>query len=383
MGRLGKRLPEIDRRLWIGGGVALVLAASALTVVLSSASVTLLVTAQKVQSDLQLQGSAHAFHDTSLTTFDTRALSVNESGTTAGQATGRKQIAAVPATGEVLFSEAPCTQSGAILAGTVVATSTGQQFQTGDVLTIGPGACTVDGKITAMAAGAAGNVPAGSITQVVQIQHAPPGILVDNLAATAGGADARSETFVQQSDVDAARQSLLSQLDAQARAALKDQAGSLLSHLIVSSSPQLTSQLDQPVGAQAPSFTLTLNETLTAAAFSDSDVHQRLRLAVESRVPQGYALTGDPIKTWFDVTAASEDGSMTLSGHGLAYALPVVDRNAVARGIALHGRGAAAARLRALPGVVEVRIDESPLPLPFLPPLSSRISIKILEKSPS
>ena len=376
MGGRGSRLAAIDRRIVVIAVAAILLAGGVAAVVFSSATVTLMVAAQKLQTDLQLQGSAYVFHDTSLSSFPTQALSATATGTQGGPATGQQQIAAIAATGEVVFVAASCGPMIPILAGTLIATSDGIQFMTNRPVSLCAGSASANVQATAVAAGAAGNVFAGTISGIV---HPVPGVIVTNPAATTGGADARTATVIQQRDVDTARQQLLAQLDGQARANLTAQVQGQRLHLITSSTPQVTSQLDQAVGTETPAFSLSMTETLKGVAFSDEDVHQRLRATIMQRVPAGYTLTGDPIRTWFDVTAANDNGSVTLSGHGLAYTLPVVDRAAIERTVALKTRGSAAAELRRLPDVVEVRIDERPLPLPFMPPLSSRISINVFE----
>lgn len=57
MGSRGSRLAAIDRRIVMVTGAAILLAGGASVVVFSSATVTLMVTAQTIQTDLQLQAA--------------------------------------------------------------------------------------------------------------------------------------------------------------------------------------------------------------------------------------------------------------------------------------------------------------------------------------
>jgi hypothetical protein len=373
MGSWVSRLAALDRRIQIGGGVGLVVLLALATFFFSSATVTLSVAAQKLQTDLQMHGSPGNY-DAAFETFDTRPLAATASDTVSAPATGQQPVAAIAATGEVVFTELSCSQIP-ITAGTLVATSDGKQFQTREDVLLLAGNCSAHAQVAATVPGAAGDVFAGAIDKMVNPSPAMSGVLVTNPVPLAGGAEARTATTIQQSDVDAARQRLLAQLDARARADLKNQAAGW--HLIASSYPQLSSQLAQPVGTEAPTFSLTVNETLKGVAFSETDVHHRLLTAIHVRVPAGYALTGDPIKTWFDITAANDDGTVTLNGHGLAYAIPTLDQAALTRTITLHTRGAATDQLMRVPHVVGVDIRESPLPFPVLPAFGSHISITV------
>jgi hypothetical protein len=228
--------------------------------------------------------------------------------------------------------------------------------------------------------GNGGNVNAYSITQIPAPPSGVSGLTVTNPAPMAGGADARTATVIQQSDVEAVRTRLIQELDARARADLKAQAERWGYKLIASSYPGLTSQLDNSVGSEAPGFQLTVTETLKGVAYNDKDVHARLRMALRVRVPPGQALTADPVKTWYEVTAADESGTVRLDGHGQAYIVPVLDSSQVGRRLALDTRGGASSWLRSLPAVVGVQINETPIPLPWLPAQASHISIDVFEQ---
>ncbi len=96
------------------------------------------------------------------------------------------------AAGTVTFSTVTAaTQTAVIPVGTVVATVGGVQFATTSAATIAIGATSVSVTVSASAAGATGNVTAGTITQILSgLAYGP--LTVTNAAPTAGGANAES-----------------------------------------------------------------------------------------------------------------------------------------------------------------------------------------------
>ena len=96
------------------------------------------------------------------------------------------------ATGTVTFSTVTAaTQTVVIPVGTVVATVGGEQFATTSAATIAIGATSVSVTVSASAAGATGNVTAGTITQILSgLAYGP--LTVTNAAPTTGGANAES-----------------------------------------------------------------------------------------------------------------------------------------------------------------------------------------------
>ncbi len=100
---------------------------------------------------------------------------------------------AFPALGVVTFSTAqgsgafPINQSVSIPAGTILQTSGGVQFSTVSGVTLVSGASTVDSSIAAVVGGTLGNVPIGSISQLVTGLLYP--LFVTNSVATSGGAN--------------------------------------------------------------------------------------------------------------------------------------------------------------------------------------------------
>lgn len=101
-------------------------------------------------------------------------------------------------TGLVTFSTSnlpsppPASQTVTIPVGSIVSTNGGIQFATTQVGVLATGSSSVTVAVQAVVAGSAGNVPPGSIIQIVSGLSYP--LFVNNSAATTGGADAETPT---------------------------------------------------------------------------------------------------------------------------------------------------------------------------------------------
>ena len=366
-----------DGRVLLGAAAGLVcVALAAAAIFLPSATVTLSVSGSPVKADASLIGSPGNYNAGFLT-FNTRPIEATSVDSQGAPVSGQRVIPAVAASGEVVFTATACGSSTIQLsAGTIVETADQKQYATKDGVTLclasGPSATTT---VSAVVAGTAGNVPADSLKNV----NGQSGVSVTNPAPLAGGAETRTAIVVQQSDVDALRRQVIVRTDAAVHSQLQTMAGGW--HVIASPYPQISSEINPPVGSEAASVSVTVTEVLKAVAFSDRDVHARLRDAIKVRVPPDYALTGDPIKTWYEVVEANEDGHVVLNGHGLAYAMPVLNAQALARTVAGHTLGSARDQLRKLPAVVGVDFRQQPVPLPWLPLQASHVSIEVFESA--
>jgi len=362
----------VDRRLGAAALGLTLIALVAATILVPNVTVTLSVAGSRVQTDARLVGSPGNYNATFLS-FNTRTLDATTSESQSAPAS-QKAIPAVAASGEVVLT-ALCGSPIVLGPGTVVETADGKRYATKDRVTLCESGASTSATtlVSAVAAGSAENVSAYSLTRVRDM----PAVTVTNPGPLTGGADARTAAVVQQSDVDALRQQLTSRIDAAARAQLKAMAGGW--HVIASAYPQFSAQISPPVGTEAATVSVTVTEVLKGVSFSDRDVHARLRDAIKVRVPPGYALTGDPIKTWYEVEEANEDGHVALIGHGLAYAVPVFNARALAQTITGHTPGSARDQLRKLPAVVRVDITQRPVPLPWLPMQPSHVFIQVFE----
>jgi len=365
-----------DRRVLLAAAAGLAfIALAAAAIFLPSATVTLSVSGSPVKADASLVGSPGNYNAGFLT-FNTRPIEATSVDSQGAPLTGQRVIPAVAASGEVVFTATTtCGPPISLVAGTIVETADHKQYATRDAVTLcltGSSAITT---VSAVVAGSAGNVPAYSLKTV----DGQSGVSVTNPAPLGGGAETRTAIVVQQSDVDALRRQVIARTDAAVHTQLKTMAGDW--HVIASPYPQISSEINPPVGSEATSVSVTVTEVLKAVAFSDRDVHARLRDAIKVRVPPDYALTGDPIKTWYEVVEANEDGHVVLNGHGQAYAMPVLNARALARTVAGHTLGSARDQLRKLPAVVRVDFRQQPVALPWLPLQASHVSIEVFESA--
>lgn len=101
-----------------------------------------------------------------------------------------------PASGQVTFATAigsgapPVNVNVGIPSGTIVQTAGAIQFLTSAAATLVSGATSVNVNVLAAQAGAAGNVPPGAVSQIVNGLSYP--LVVYNVSGTAGGADAET-----------------------------------------------------------------------------------------------------------------------------------------------------------------------------------------------
>ncbi len=184
----------------IGAAIIGVLALLALVLYVPTATATLSVRGTPVATEVQLIGAPGTAIG-STDHFTTQALHSSQSQTVQGTATGQKQIAAVAATGRVTFTLSCFLCTDNLPKGLVVRTDGGKRYATTQKASMtGPfGTTTVP--VSAVTAGADGNTDPHTIT-TIEGNTDPDNLKVDNPQATTGGADARTATLVQQSDID-------------------------------------------------------------------------------------------------------------------------------------------------------------------------------------
>src|SRR5207253_9459586 len=139
--------------------------------------------------------------------FVTQAVNASESQSLPGTATGSKSIPAQPSVGEVTFTE-NCVflcDSGTttIPTGTSVSTTDGKRYSTTKAGTVASPRGSATGAVKAVTAGPDGNTGAHTITTIDRNRDF--NLSVDNAQATSGGADPRTATVIQQSDIDGPR----------------------------------------------------------------------------------------------------------------------------------------------------------------------------------
>ena len=349
---------------------------------LPSATATLSVAGTPVKEDITLLGAPGSAAG-SADQFVTQALHADESQSLPGTATGQKQVPAQPSVGEVIFTE-NCVflcDSGTtpIPAGTSVSTSDGKRYATTKTASVASprGSATVP--VKAVTAGPDGNTGAHTITTIDR--NRDYNLTVDNAQATSGGADPRTATVIQQSDIDGIR-------DVYAKDALPritDQLNSKAKGqklVLVGTGVQATAKADHAVGEEVSGFTVTIKVAGDGVTFDDTAVKAMLKAALQRKVPQGSQLTNNATST-YDAIDAAADGHITLNGHASGFYTPVFLETAIRSHLKGMSPSKGRAFLQSLPNVVDARVSQSPFGLPWLPLFSSRITLKVQEVSSS
>jgi len=202
-------------------------------------------------------------------------------------------------------------------------------------------------------------------------------VTVTNPAATSGGADARTATVIQQSDIDSIVAAYAKDEVPKVTDELSSKAPGM--HLApVGTGVQPSVAADHKVGDEVGSFNVTVTVAGDAVAFDDKKVKAMLRDALQRKVPSGSQLTDNP-KTTYDPTGATADGNITINGHAAGSYTPVFLETAIRAHLKGKTPSNARAFLQSLPNVVDARITESPFGLPWLPLFTSRISLRVQE----
>jgi hypothetical protein len=308
------------------------------------------------------------------------AVHASQSQTFPGTPTGQNPVAAVASHGTVTFTHSCFPFPGCedtIPKGWIVKTATGKKYATQKtVKLVGGGQADVD--VVAATAGADGNTDPRTITR---IEGDPDGLSVTNANATSGGADARTATVIQQSDIDSIRDVYAKDAVPQVTDQLNGKAqGQKL--VLVGSGVQTTATADHKVGEEVSGFTITIKVAGDGVAFDEKAVQQMLKGFLQRKVPQGSQLTNNGTTVKYDApTDATADGHVTLNGHVSGFYTPIFLEPAIRSHLKGMSPTKGRAFLQSLPNVVDARVTQSPFGLPWLPFFSSRITLKIQEVS--
>src|SRR5205807_1799859 len=217
---------------------------------------------------------------------------------------------------------------------------------------------------------------------ITNIENGDPDLRVDNGQAITGGADARTATVIQQSDIDSIK-------DVYAKDALprvtdqlngKAQGKKLV---LVGNGVQATAKADHAVGEEVGGFTVAIKVSGDAVAYDEKVVQQLLKGFLQRKVPQGSQLTTDGTSLKYDPADATADGHITLNGHLSGFYTPIFLEPAIRAHLKGMSPSKGRAFLQTLRNVVDARVTQSPFGLPWLPLFSSRITLKIQEVSSS
>jgi hypothetical protein len=366
---------RVYRPYLIAAGVVVVLGLLAGILYLPTASATLLVSGTAIKQDVTLLGAPGAASGSG-NQFATQAIHAEESQNLPGTPTGQKAIDAVKATGQVTFTAKCSGCSLPIAAGTDVYTDNNRHYLTQKQIMATPNGTDV--AVVAAQAGAAGNTDASSI------QHINDDFLtifatVRNQQATGGGADARTATVIQQSDLDSIRDAYSRDAIPRVTDALNSKAqGKKL--VMVGKGVQANVTSDHKVGEEVSGFTVTVKVAGDGVAFDEKVVQQMLKSALERKISQGSQLTAN-VTTTYEPIDATADGHITLNGHAAGFYTPVFLQTAIRGHLKGMSPSKAHAFLQSLPNVLDARVTQSPYGLPWLPLFSSRITLKIQEVS--
>ncbi|MDQ6721277.1 MAG: baseplate J/gp47 family protein [Candidatus Dormibacteraeota bacterium] len=367
----------------IGAAVLAVIGLLVGLLYLPTATATVAVQGTPIKADVQLLG-APGVAAGSPDRFATQAIHAEESQNLPGTPTGQKQIDAAKATGQVTF-KASCSGficTIPIRAGTDVSTGSGKHYVTTKSVTVQSTLVSqgsVDAPVAAVQAGAAGNTEVDTIRYINN--NNPDDLLsVNNAQAISGGADARTATVIQQSDMDSIR-------DVYAKDALPRVTDQLTGKaqgkklVLVGNGVQATAKADHAVGDEVGGFTVTIKVAGDGVAFDDKAVQQQLKGFLQRKVPQGSQLTTDGTTIKYDPSDMTADGHITLNGHTSGFYTPIFLESAIRSHLKGMSPSKGRAFLQSLPNVVDARVTQSPFGLPWLPLFSSRITLKIQEVS--
>jgi len=376
----GKKPPAMrDYRPYIiGAAILALLGLLALVLYVPTAAVTLSVQGTTTKTDIQLIGAIGTATG-SPDHFTTQAIKASESQTVQGTATGQKQVPAAPSTGSVTFTNnclLLCDNgSKTIGTGTTVSTSDGKHYKTQKTVSVANPRGSVSVAIAAVQPGPDGNTDAHTITVIDSNRDF--NLSVENPAATTGGADPRTATVIQQSDIDSIVAAYAKDTVPKVTDELKSKAPGM-QIVPVGNGVQPTVAADHKVGDEVGPFNVTVTVAGAAVAFDDKTVKAKLRDALARRGPPGSQLTSNPTLT-YDATGATADGNLTLNGHATGSYTPVFVESNIRSHLKGESRSSAHTFLQSLPNVVDARITQAPFGAPWLPLFSSRISLKIQE----
>jgi len=316
--------------------------------------------------------------------FTTQAIHAEESQSLPGTPTGQKQVPAQASVGEVTFTENCvflCDSSTTqIPVGTSVSTSDGKRYTTTKSVNVSSPHGSATAPIKAVSAGPDGNTGAHTISNIDRNRDF--NLSVDNSQATSGGADPRTATVIQQSDIDSIR-------DVYAKDAVPrvtDQLNGTAQGqkiVLVGNGVQATATADHKVGEEVNGFTITVKVAGDGIAFDEKAVQQMLKSFLQRKIPQGSQLTTNGTTVKYEPIDATAGGHITLNGHGSGFYTPIFLEPAIRSHLKGMSPTKGRAFLQALPNVVDARVTQSPFGLPWLPLFSSRITLKIQEVSSS
>jgi hypothetical protein len=369
--------------LYVAAATVLLVGLAGLGIFVPTASVTLIAQAQPFsQRDFEIQAQPGK------APIHVRASVISRSDSQGFKTTGVKAVPLAPSYGQVTYTNT-CNPNGHSSPGILV--YRGQRLinsnkiefaQTSGDTTVPWGGSVKGVNIQAVVPGTAGNVGSDTISGPGAIEgNQFQCFTVANPQATGGGSDPSSTPQMTETDFDAARAQMEQQLHqaiAQVLAAgvLK---GEKLSESIVYNAPQFNT--DHQPNDTVPSFSGTMTVVGEGDYYVDADVTKAFQDYLAQRVPNDQELlTESGIQVTYRLLSASKGGNLTFVGSATAYIAAKLDEAKVRSQIVGRPVQGAKLYLQSL-GVKSVVIKETPMTLPLMPVLSSRIAIHYVVES--
>lgn len=368
--------PPLRSYRWYAIGAVVLLVIGLLAGILYLPTATAIVSVQgtPIKTDITLLGAPGTAAG-SPDHFATQAFHVSQQQTFPGTPTGQKQIDAIKATGQVTFTP-KCDCSFDIKAGTDVSTGNDKHYVTTRAVKMQSAA--ISAPVAAVQGGVSGNTEANSI-QYINDDFLRVLATVANAQAISGGADSRTATIIQQSDIDGVRDVYAKDGVPQVTDQLNSKAQGL-KLVLVPPGVVASATADHKVNEEVPGFTIIAKVAGDAVAYDEKLVNNLLNAALLHKVPQGSQLTTEVTRA-YEATGATADGHITINGHVSGFYTPIFLQPAIRAHLKGMSPSKGRAFLQSLPNVVDARVTQSPFGLPWLPLFSSRITLKIQEVS--
>ncbi len=369
--------------LYLGAALILVAGLIALAVILPSASVTLVAQAKAFSTKTNFTASPGTG------AIRVRVVDDQKQSSQQFKVTGQKITPATPATGTMQWINRCQTVTFDVLPGERIFGG-GQTFAALTALRIPAadpsGPISIDAQVANIQTGAAGNVPARTLTSFTL--PPPPNdipvkncIGVDNKDAIGGGTDQQSQPQLSQADYDAAQASLQTALQTTIGQDLSKAAasGEKLSDTVLYDTP--TFATDHKVGDLVPGFTGTMTLRGHGTFYNSDDIRNALLTDMQSKVPTGYQVA-EPAKTQtnFEVASTDPGGHMSFLGSASGFIAPKIDLAAVKAKLAAHSPTSGQQYLGTLP-IQSSAIQQRPFKLPLMPILQSRIDVQYVVRA--
>jgi len=362
--------------------MVMLLGLSAMAVFVPSASVTLIAQAAPFsQRDIEIQA------EPGKAPIHVRVSQVSRTDSQGFKTTGVKNVPLAPALAQVVYtnglSQPRCPSPDCNSPGLVF--PRGQRLRdkkdslefaqtSPDTLVRWKSTATVT--VQAVVPGTVGNVGDNVITTIEDLVYS--NVSATNPQAAGGGTDPSTTPLMQESDFDAGRaqleQSLHQEIAQQLEAGL--QKGEKLSSTIVFGAPQFNT--DHKPGDLVPSFSGTMTVQGEGDFYVDADVAKAYTTYLQQRVPTNQQLLTDSgVKVDYRILSATSGGHLTFIGNATALVAPKLDDNKILASIVGRPLQGAKFYLQTLP-IRSSTIEEQPIPLPLMPLLSRRITIRYI-----